>query len=122
MIYYRGTDDIVSPHGIPLDLLDRLLIIMTSSYSVSEIEQIIKLRANTEGLQVEDAAIKKLSEIGKESTLRYAVQLLTPAYQMCKANGRSQITKDDIEDVHVLFLDAKRSSKFLSEKNAKYMI
>lgn len=29
----RGTEDIVSSHGIPLDLLDRLLIIRTLPYS-----------------------------------------------------------------------------------------
>lgn len=28
----RGTIDITAPHGIPLDLLDRLLIIRTSIY------------------------------------------------------------------------------------------
>lgn len=68
--FRRGTDDIVSPHGIPLDLLDRLLIIRTAPYTVSEIEQIIKLRAQTEGLAVEDAAISTLSEVGSRTTLR----------------------------------------------------
>lgn len=91
-------------------------------YHTSEIEQIIKLRAQTEGLQLEELAFVRLSEIGNSSTLRYAVQLLTPAYQMCKVNGRTQITKDDIDDVHALFLDAKRSSKHLSEKNNKFMM
>lgn len=116
----RGTDDIVSPHGIPLDLLDRLMIIRTSPYSVSEMEQIIKLRAQTEGLSIEDDAITELSDIGSKSTLRYAVQLMTPAYQSAKVNGRSQITKDDILEVNSLFLDAKRSVKFLSE-GSKFM-
>lgn len=67
----RGTEDIVSPHGIPLDLLDRLMIIRTLPYSVLEIEQIIKLRAQTEGLSVDDEGIAALSEIGSETTLRY---------------------------------------------------
>lgn len=69
-MFYSGTDDIASSHGIPLDLLDRLLIIRTLPYSVSEIEQIIKLRAQTEGLQVEETAISALSEIGSSTTLR----------------------------------------------------
>jgi len=118
----RGTDDIVSPHGIPLDLLDRLLIIRTMPYSLSEIEQIIKLRAQTEGLAIEDSAMSALSTIGNTTTLRYAIQLLTPAYQNCKVNGRSHITKEDIDDVSKLFLDAKRSVKFMSEKNNKFMM
>merc|ERR1712137_1325797 len=37
----RGTDDVVSSHGIPKDLLDRLLIIKTLPYSQEEMTQII---------------------------------------------------------------------------------
>uniref|UniRef100_T1GPE5 RuvB-like helicase n=1 Tax=Megaselia scalaris TaxID=36166 RepID=T1GPE5_MEGSC len=117
----RGTEDIVSPHGIPLDLLDRLLIIRTHTYNTNEIEQILKLRAQTEGLLLTDGAFKLLSEIGTKSTLRYAVQLLTPANQLCKINGKTQINESNINDVHAIFLDTKRSSKNLSEKNTKYM-
>lgn len=118
----RGTDDIFSPHGIPLDLLDRLMIIRTLPYGINEIEQILKIRAQIEGLQIEDSALKALSQVGLSSTLRYAVQLLTPAYQTCKVNGRTQITKEDINDVKKLFLDAKRSAKHLSEANNKFMM
>lgn len=119
---FSGTDDIVSPHGIPLDLLDRLLIIRTLPYTVAEIGQIIRLRATTEGLQVDEDALVALSEIGSTSTLRYAVQLLTPAFQTSKVNGRTNITKDDIADINGLFLDAKRSARHLSSKDNKFMM
>jgi hypothetical protein len=33
-----------SPHGIPIDLLDRLLIISTEPYSEKEIKQILDIR------------------------------------------------------------------------------
>merc|ERR1711962_1510359 len=39
----RGTN-YKSPHGIPIDLLDRLLIISTSPYSEKELQQILKIR------------------------------------------------------------------------------
>lgn len=109
----RGTDDIVSPHGIPLDLLDRLVIIRTLPYSRSELEQILKLRASTEGLDIEPEALLALGEIGTRSTLRYAVQLLTPASLTAKTNGRDTINKLDIEEVSTLFLDAKSSARIL---------
>ena len=48
----RGTDDVVSSHGIPKDLLDRLLIIKTLPYSQEEMTQIIKIRAATETITV----------------------------------------------------------------------
>ena len=43
----RGTD-YKSPHGIPLDLLDRMLIISTQPYSESETRRIIDIRAEEE--------------------------------------------------------------------------
>jgi RuvB-like protein 2 len=39
----RGTK-YMSPHGLPEDLLDRVLIVSTKAYSPSELEQIIVLR------------------------------------------------------------------------------
>ena len=33
----RGTEDVVSPHGMPLDLLDRIMIIRTKQYTQEEI-------------------------------------------------------------------------------------
>lgn len=120
-LIFRGTDDIKSPHGIPLDLLDRLLIIRTMAYNLSDIEQIIRIRAQIEGIPFEESALHSLSEIGHSSTLRYAVQLLTPAYQTAKVNGRTQITKEDVTEIAKLFLDAKRSSNFMKVENNKYM-
>lgn len=39
----RGTN-YKSPHGIPLDLLDRLLIISTSPYQEKDLRQILTIR------------------------------------------------------------------------------
>jgi len=41
----RGTNQ-QSPHGIPIDLLDRLLIITTKPYELDEIKQILRIRFN----------------------------------------------------------------------------
>jgi hypothetical protein len=40
MILYRGTD-MTSPHGIPVDLLDRLVIIRTETYGPTEMIQVL---------------------------------------------------------------------------------
>lgn len=118
----RGTEDIYSPHGIPLDLLDRLLIIRTLPYNKAELLQILKLRATTEGIPVDEAALTSLSELGARTTLRYAAQLLTPASLTAKADGRTEITIQDIEEVSLLFLDAKSSAKILTQNKDKYML
>ncbi|XP_028036395.1 ruvB-like helicase 1 [Bombyx mandarina] len=117
----RGTEDIVSPHGIPLDLLDRLLIIRTLPYNKAELLQILKLRAVTEGISIEDEALSALSEIGANTTLRYAVQLLTPAMLAARADGCQRISPAHVSSVHTLFLDAKASAKILTQHSDKYM-
>lgn len=75
----RGASDLVAAHGIPPDFLSRLLIIPTHPYEPDEIRRIVQVRASTEGVQVTDAAIDKLAEHGVRISLRYALQLLTPA-------------------------------------------
>merc|ERR1712203_1087779 len=117
----RGTEDIVSSHGIPRDLLDRLLIIRTLPYSQEEMAQIVKIRAATEGLQIDDDALNVLSEVGSKTTLRYAVQLLTPSAITARISGRQNIARDDIKDMGDLFLDAKSSAIMLKENDDKYM-
>lgn len=79
MCTIRGTDDVVAAHGIPPDFLARLLIIPTTPYQADEIKRIVRIRATTEGVAITDAAIDKISEHGVRISLRYCLQLLTPA-------------------------------------------
>lgn len=116
----RGTE-IVSPHGMPLDLLDRIMIIRTLPYSADDMVQIIRIRAQTEGIRADEDSLTELGVIGSRTTLRYAVQLLTPAHLLARINGREQITKDDIAEIDSLFFDAKRSAQILAEQADKYM-
>lgn len=69
LLLLRGTE-ISAPHGIPLDLLDRLMIIRTLPYSQEEMVQIIRIRAQTENIQADDESLSLLGEIGTKTTLR----------------------------------------------------
>ena len=62
---------------MPLDLLDRLLIISTKPYSESEIQQIIEIRCEEEDVELSEEAKELLTQIGVKTTLRYAIQLIT---------------------------------------------
>ena len=115
MCTIRGTDDIIAPHGIPPDLLDRLLTIRTLPYSVDEIKLIIRLRARTEGLNLSDDSLDALAKEGGNTSLRYALQLMTPAGIIAKMQGRDQIEVNDITECGDLFLDAKRSAILLRQ-------
>ncbi|KAI2807407.1 hypothetical protein RDWZM_004970 [Blomia tropicalis] len=113
----RGTDDLIAPHGIPLDFIDRTLIIHTPSYKTTDIYQILKIRAGVEGIEIEEEALQHLATLGAESTLRYAVQLLNPASQLAKAYHNSAINMTILKEVSELFSDAKQSSKILTNDN-----
>ncbi len=110
----RGTDDI-SPHGIPLDLLDRLLIITTEPYSRDEIRLIIETRSAEMGLLLDQDAIEKLTEIGYSNSLRYAIQLLAPANELAKTRNSGKIEVEDVERAEMLFVDVSKSSAYLKE-------
>ncbi|NXN98722.1 RUVB2 protein, partial [Rhinopomastus cyanomelas] len=74
----RGTT-YESPHGLPIDLLDRLLIISTSPYGDKETRQILRIRCEEEDVEMSDDAYSVLTRIGLETSLRYAIQLITAA-------------------------------------------
>lgn len=109
----RGTHDIVAAHGIPSDLLARLLIVPTYAYNPSEIQTIIRLRAKVEGVAISDQAIEKLAEHGTKVSLRYALQLLTPSSILARVNGRQEIGLPDVAECEDLFIDARRSAKVM---------
>ncbi len=72
----RGTQ-YKSPHGLPIDLLDRLLIIATSPYSEAETKSILKIRCEEEDVEMADDALELLTKIAMETTLRYAIHMIT---------------------------------------------
>lgn len=110
----RGTD-YESPHGMPLDLLDRLLIIETRPYTKDEIREILKIRANEEKVELEDDALERLTEVGVEKSLRYAVQLLTPAKVLATQRKAQRVTVQDIETAANLFVSVKESAVHLKQ-------
>ena len=116
----RGTD-ILAPHGIPVDFLDRLLIVPTEAYSMEEMKEILSIRAATEKLEIADAALLLLSEIAASTSLRYAVQMLTPAHILAETMGRIVIEEQDVNMVNDLFLDGKSSAAKLQETSDGFL-
>ena len=114
----RGTN-YQSPHGIPIDLLDRLLIIATSPYTEKETRQILKIRwesafiicvcflskvlkewskpawvhfrCEEEDVELSEEAHTVLTRIGMETSLRYAIQLISTAGLVCRKRKVSSV-------------------------------
>ncbi len=120
LVRIRGTD-IVSPHGMPLDLLDRLLIINTYPYEAEAVREILKIRAGEENIKLSDDALEFLTELGVKVSLRYAIQLMAPAFERAKLNGRNEVTREDIEALRGVFASVEESVEHLKQYEEKYL-
>ncbi|BCU66949.1 TATA box-binding protein [Sulfolobales archaeon HS-7] len=114
MAKIRGTD-IESPHGIPLDVLDRMLIIPTRPYTADEIREIVKIRASELGIKLQDDAVAELTKVGTEESLRYSVEILEPSNIIAERNGRDTVTASDVQEAYKYFADVKRSLQYVKQ-------
>lgn len=110
-----------SPHGIPVDLLDRLLIIRLLPYGLDDLVQILAIRCAVENIEIEEDALAHLATIGTKTSLRYVVQLITPAMILAQTLGKLKISIDEVNECSSLFFDAKTSAKLLQAHAEKYI-
>ena len=116
----RGTR-YTSPHGIPLDLLDRCMIVATEPYSVDETRAILKVRCTEEDVDMTDEALELLTRIAMETSLRYAIQTIITASLAAQKRKGTTVELRDVQRVYKLFVDVKRSTKFLMEYQDEFM-
>jgi RuvB-like protein 2 len=114
----RGTN-YRSPHGLPLDFLDRVVIIHTHTYTPDEIKQILTIRATEEEVDVTPDALALLTKIGQEAGLRYASNLITTSQLVCAKRRAKQIEVQDVQRSFALFYDPARSVKFVAESEKR---
>lgn len=112
----KGSDGMVAPHGIPVDLLDRLLIVRTIPYTSEENVRILAVRADVEEIELDEASLARLGEVGDETTLRHAAQLMTPAAVIAQQSGREEISIADLEECQRLFLIRRRALSYCKSK------
>ena len=114
----RGTD-YRSPHGLPLDFLDRVVIIQTKPYSPEEIQQILGIRAQEEEVDISADALALLTKIGQETGLRYASNLITTSQLVCNKRKGRQVTVEDVQRSFKLFYDPARSVAFVAQSEKR---
>jgi len=116
----RGTN-YESAHGLPIDLLDRLLIIPTKPYAEKELQHILKIRCEEEDVDLQEDAAKLLTKTAVETSLRYAMQMITSAAIVARKRKSQEVTKKDIKKIYTLFLDEKRSTNYLQEYQDQFL-
>jgi RuvB-like protein 2 len=104
-----------SPHGLPLDFLDRVVIVSTHAYAKEEIQQILSIRAQEEEVDVSPDALALLTKIGQEAGLRYASNLITTSQLISAKRKAKQVEIGDVQRSFQLFYDQTRSVKFVMD-------
>ncbi|KAG7285091.1 E3 ubiquitin-protein ligase hel2 [Staphylotrichum longicolle] len=98
----RGTD-YKSPHGLPLDFLDRIL----------------SIRAQEEEVDLTPDALALLTKIGQEAGLRYASNLITTSQLISAKKRAKQVGVEDVQRSFKLFYDPSRSVRFVAEQEKR---
>ncbi|KAF9266594.1 DNA helicase [Marasmius fiardii PR-910] len=115
MARIRGTN-VKSPHGLPVDLLDRVLIVSTKPYTDEDIEQIIQIRCQEEDVTLSQEAATLLTQMSMETTLRYTLNLISCAQVLARKRKSEQVDVDDLRRAYTYFMDEKRSVQWLKEQ------
>ncbi|GER33577.1 RuvB-like helicase [Striga asiatica] len=110
-----------SPHGIPINFLDRLLIISTKPYTADEMRRILDIRCGEEDVEMSEDAKVLLTRIAVGTSLRYAVNLITSAALACLKRKGKGVEIEDVSRVYGLFYDVKRSTQYLMEYQGQYV-
>ena len=116
----RGTK-YQGPHGIPLDFLDRLLIIATDPYAPKEVRQILKIRCEEEDVDMSEEALELLTTIAGQASLRYAMNMIITASLAAAKRKSNTVGVEDVKRVYGLFSDIGRSVKTLKEFQEDYL-
>lgn len=68
-----------------------------------------------------ESAMKLLTKIGKECSLRYSIHLITTSNLVAQKRKSAEVDIADIRKVYSLFVDVKRSTQFLKEFEQEFM-
>jgi len=115
MARIRGTK-FRSPHGLPVDLLDRVLIVTTKPYLEEDIAQIIQIRCQEEDVVLTKDAASVLTQMALETTLRYALNLISCAQVVARKRKAVEVDVEDLRKAYKYFMDEKRSVQWLKEQ------
>ena len=116
----RGTD-YASPHGIPIDLLDRMLIIATKPYAPADVHRILDLRFKEEDVEIAADAHALLTKIATETSLRYGINLIMCSSLIAAKRKARVVDVPDVTRAFTLFSDVRRSTQHMIDHAAEYV-
>ena len=97
------------------------MIITTKPYNEAEIKSILEIRCQEEDVEITDEAKDLLTQIGVDTSLRYAMHLITAAHLVAQKRKSNEVDTADISRVYSLFIDIERSKQFLKEYEQEFL-
>ncbi|PHT52573.1 RuvB-like 2 [Capsicum baccatum] len=88
---------------------------------MEEIRKILDIRCQEEDVEMSEDARVLLTKIGVNTSLRYAIHLITSAALACQKRKGKVVEVEDITRVYNLCYDVKRSTQSLMEYQSQYM-
>ena len=82
---------------------------------------ILDIRCEEEDVEMTEDARELLTRIAMETSLRYAIQLITAASLAALRRKAAAVDTEDVSRVYTLFIDVKRSTQFMVEYQDQYM-
>lgn len=73
------------------------------------------------GIVLADDAAALLTKIGHETSLRYAIHLITAAYLVSQKRKAKKVDVEDVARAYTLFIDVKRSTEYMLEHQQQYL-
>merc|ERR1711959_447521 len=93
----------------------------TEPYSADDIKKILTIRCEEEDVEMTSDALSLLTRIGEDTTLRYAIHMISTSHLVCMKRQGTEVGIEDIKKVYTLFMDLKRSVKMLEDYHQDFM-
>ena len=68
-----------------------------------------------------DDAKELLTKIGHETSLRYAIHLITASFLIAAKRKAAEVDIEDVSRAYTLFIDVKRSVQYMLDYQEEYM-
>jgi RuvB-like protein 2 len=81
----------------------------------------LNIRCEEEDVEMSEEAMELLTKIGMESSLRYAINLISTSTLVATKRGSNTVETEDVRRVYSLFCDLQRSTRYLMEYQNEFM-
>ena len=73
-------------------------------------------RCEEEDVTLSESALQVLTQMGKETTLRYVLNLISCAHIVATKRKAEKVDVDDLRNAYTYFMDDKRSVQWMEEQ------